>query len=67
MFFTGESKTRRVGLGGRSATAAESREQVLERARLQKEERQRRRAEEKGATTIQVSLVEHKGGGIVMR
>lgn len=54
MFFTGQHPSnKRVAIRGRSA-GEESREQILERTRLEREKRQLMRLQNKGATVIQV-------------
>eukprot|EP00197_Chlamydomonas_leiostraca_P011903 CAMPEP_0202878136 /NCGR_PEP_ID=MMETSP1391-20130828/31706_1 /ASSEMBLY_ACC=CAM_ASM_000867 /TAXON_ID=1034604 /ORGANISM="Chlamydomonas leiostraca, Strain SAG 11-49" /LENGTH=95 /DNA_ID=CAMNT_0049560281 /DNA_START=49 /DNA_END=333 /DNA_ORIENTATION=+ len=51
--FSGSSKTPKVSLGGRSRTQEESREEVLQRTRLEREKRRQAKAEQNAATTIQ--------------
>lgn len=51
MFFSGAPTRKKVSLGGRSR-AAESREEVLERTRLERERRQRHKAESRAATAL---------------
>lgn len=54
--FTGSvGNKRRVNLGG-SSKGAESREQVLERSKLERDRRKRNKLENASATTIQVRL-----------
>jgi hypothetical protein len=53
MFFNGTSSTKKVSIRGRSA-AEESREAVLEKARLQREARQEKKRRDHAATVIQV-------------
>ena len=54
------SRTKRVALGGRSR-AEESREQVLERTRLERERRRQQKLEAKSATTIQARRRQRAG------
>ena len=63
MSFTGQAiPSRRVALGGRSKTE-ETREQTLERTRLEREKRRRAKLEQRSATCIQVTCC--TGSGMV--
>lgn len=54
--FTGDAtRSKKVSLGGRSR-AAETREEVLERTRLEREKRAKLKLDNKSATVIQVLL-----------
>lgn len=65
MFFSGQHSTgRKVEIRGRSR-AEESREQVLERTRQEREQRRRQKLEAKSATTIQVLGRASRGGGVL--
>lgn len=59
-FFTGTAgPKRKVALGGKSR-AEETREQVLERTRLEREKRQRSKLEQKSALLIQACWRQHR-------
>lgn len=60
--FDGQAvRTKRVALGGKSRSE-ESREQVLERTRLERERRKQQKLENRSATAIQVRRGVEAGG-----
>lgn len=60
MLFTGNTTQRKVDLRGKSR-GEETREQVLQRTRAEREKRARAKLEQKSATTIQVRTFYTRG------